>query len=86
MGKENEEPARELVFADWSLTAELLAHAAPDAIVLHCLPAYRGKEIAAEVLDGPAERRVGRGREPAPRPEGGAGLPARRGRAARGGR
>jgi ornithine carbamoyltransferase len=35
------------------LTAELLAHAAPDAIVLHCLPAYRGKEIAAEVIDGP---------------------------------
>ena len=33
--------------------AELLAHAAPDAIVLHCLPAYRGKEIAAEVIDGP---------------------------------
>ena len=35
------------------VTAELLAHAAPDAIVLHCLPAYRGKEIDAEVLDGP---------------------------------
>jgi ornithine carbamoyltransferase len=30
-----------------------MAGAAPDAIVLHCLPAYRGKEIAAEVLDGP---------------------------------
>ncbi|WP_341241696.1 ornithine carbamoyltransferase [uncultured Nocardioides sp.] len=53
MGKESEERARELVFADWSLTPELLAHAAPDAVVLHCLPAYRGKEIAAEVLDGP---------------------------------
>ena len=35
------------------LTAELLAHAKPDAIVLHCLPAYRGKEIDAEVIDGP---------------------------------
>ena len=32
---------------------ELLAHAEDDAIVLHCLPAYRGKEIAAEVIDGP---------------------------------
>ena len=34
-------------------TTELLAHAKADAIVLHCLPAYRGKEIAAEVIDGP---------------------------------
>ncbi len=53
MGKESEEEARTLVFGDWSLTPELLAHAAPDAVVLHCLPAYRGKEIAAEVLEGP---------------------------------
>ena len=30
-----------------------MAHAAPDAIVMHCLPAYRGKEIDADVLDGP---------------------------------
>jgi ornithine carbamoyltransferase len=30
-----------------------LSHAAADAVVLHCLPAYRGKEIAAEVIDGP---------------------------------
>ena len=35
------------------MTAELLGLAAPDAIVLHCLPAYRGKEIEAAVLDGP---------------------------------
>ena len=33
--------------------AALLAHAQPDALVMHCLPAYRGKEIAAEVIDGP---------------------------------
>ena len=45
--------AREKTFASYSLTPELLAHARPDAIVLHCLPAYRGKEIAAEVIDGP---------------------------------
>ena len=37
----------------YSLDAPLLAEAAPDAIVLHCLPAYRGKEIAADVIDGP---------------------------------
>ena len=45
--------ARATVFAPYSLTAELLAQAKGDAIVLHCLPAYRGKEIAAEVIDGP---------------------------------
>ncbi|WP_432548134.1 ornithine carbamoyltransferase [Kineococcus sp. SYSU DK004] len=40
-------------FAPFALTSELLAAAAPDAVVLHCLPAYRGKEVDAEVIDGP---------------------------------
>ena len=53
MGKEDEAGRAAEVFAPYSLTAELLAHAKADAIVLHCLPAYRGKEIAAEVIDGP---------------------------------
>jgi ornithine carbamoyltransferase len=53
MGKEEESAKREQVFADYSLTSALLAHAEPDALVMHCLPAYRGKEIAADVLDGP---------------------------------
>ncbi|GGF35477.1 ornithine carbamoyltransferase, catabolic [Marmoricola endophyticus] len=53
MGKETEEEARTRVFAPWSLTADLLGHAAEGATVLHCLPAYRGKEIAADVLEGP---------------------------------
>jgi ornithine carbamoyltransferase len=53
MGKEDEAAARTAVFSPYSLTPELLAVAAPDAVVLHCLPAYRGKEIAAEVIDGP---------------------------------
>jgi ornithine carbamoyltransferase len=53
MGKEAEQAARLEIFAPYSLTSELLAHAQADAIVLHCLPAYRGKEIAAEVIDGP---------------------------------
>ena len=53
MGKESEEAARAAAFADWSLDADLLGCARPDAIVLHCLPAYRGKEISAEVLEGP---------------------------------
>jgi ornithine carbamoyltransferase len=53
MGKESEAEQRLLKFADYTVTAELMAHAAPDAIVMHCLPAYRGKEIDADVLDGP---------------------------------
>ncbi len=53
MGKEEESADRAEVFRPWQLNRELLALGAPDAIVLHCLPAYRGKEITAEVLDGP---------------------------------
>lgn len=53
MGKEDEAEARRAVFGPYAVTTDLLAHAAPDASVLHCLPAYRGSEIAAEVIDGP---------------------------------
>jgi ornithine carbamoyltransferase len=53
MGKAEEARAREKAFGAWRVDDALLAAAAPDAIVLHCLPAYRGKEITAEVLDGP---------------------------------
>lgn len=53
MGKEDESAERARAFQDWQLNAKLLSSAAADAIVLHCLPAYRGKEITAEVLDGP---------------------------------
>jgi ornithine carbamoyltransferase len=53
MGKEVEADERSRPFVPYALTADLLAKAADDAIVLHCLPAYRGKEIAAEVIDGP---------------------------------
>lgn len=44
---------RESVFVPYGVTAELMSHADPEAIFLHCLPAYRGKEVAAEVIDGP---------------------------------
>ncbi|TYK42870.1 ornithine carbamoyltransferase [Actinomadura decatromicini] len=44
------------VYEPYAITEELLAAAGPEAIVLHCLPAYRGKEIAASVLDGPRSR------------------------------
>jgi len=53
MGKEDQEADRARLLAPWSLTAALVAQAAPEVVVLHCLPAYRGKEIAASVIDGP---------------------------------
>jgi ornithine carbamoyltransferase len=53
MGQEAEKAERALPFRPFSVTSAALATAAADAIVLHCLPAYRGQEIAADVLDGP---------------------------------
>jgi len=53
MGQEDEKAERVAIFGDYSVTADLMAKAAPDAVVLHCLPAYRGLEIAADVIDGP---------------------------------
>ncbi|HET9500702.1 MAG TPA: ornithine carbamoyltransferase [Marmoricola sp.] len=53
MGKEGESDQRAAAFLPWQVNADLLAHAEDDAVVLHCLPAYRGKEITAEVLAGP---------------------------------
>jgi len=53
MGQEAQKDARLALFGDYAVTAQTLALAAPDAIVLHCLPAYRGLEISSEVLDGP---------------------------------
>jgi ornithine carbamoyltransferase len=53
MGQEAEKDARLALFGDYSITADTLRLAAPDAIVMHCLPAYRGLEISSEVLDGP---------------------------------
>lgn len=56
MGQEAEQDARAAVFAPYALDATLLDRAADDAIVLHCLPAHRGEEIAADVIDGPRSR------------------------------
>ena len=53
MGKEAEAAERVAVFGPWQVNDDLMAYAKPDAIVLHCLPAYRGKEISGDVLDGP---------------------------------
>ena len=56
MGQEAESAARAEVFAPFALDAALVERAASDAIVLHCLPAHRGEEIAADVIDGPRSR------------------------------
>ncbi|MEU4365368.1 ornithine carbamoyltransferase [Promicromonospora sp. NPDC023987] len=53
MGDEAEAEERAKPFRDFQLNAELLASAADGALVLHCLPAYRGREITADVIDGP---------------------------------
>ena len=56
MGQEAEADARLQVFQPYQVTSELFGHAAEDAIFLHCLPAHRGEEVTAEVIDGPASR------------------------------
>jgi ornithine carbamoyltransferase len=53
MGQEEEQAARIAPFVPYALDEAALGRAAADAVVLHCLPAYRGKEIAASVIDGP---------------------------------
>lgn len=53
MGKESEKAERLTSFLQYQVNNELMALAAPDALFLHCLPADRGFEVTAEVLDGP---------------------------------
>jgi ornithine carbamoyltransferase len=55
MGKEAEARERIKAFQGYQINAELLKFAKPDCMVLHCLPAYRGKEITADVLEAQAE-------------------------------
>jgi ornithine carbamoyltransferase len=53
MGQEEEAARRATIFPPYQVNSNLLAHAQPEAIVMHCLPAHRGQEITDEIADGP---------------------------------
>lgn len=56
MGQEEERKQREKAFAGFQVNTEVMRQAKPEAIFMHCLPAHRGEEVSAEVIDGPQSR------------------------------
>ena len=56
MGQEDEQKKRERDFAGYTVDKSMMARASADAIFLHCLPAHRGEEVTADVIDGPRSR------------------------------
>jgi ornithine carbamoyltransferase len=56
MGQEEEQSVRSRAFVGYTVDGSLMRRAAPNAIFLHCLPAHRGEEVAADVIDGPQSR------------------------------
>ena len=52
MGQEEEQKIREKAFADYEVNAAVMAGANADALFMHCLPAHRGEEVSASVIDG----------------------------------
>lgn len=53
MGYEEENAKRQKAFADWKVDTQMMAAAKPEALFMHCLPAHRGEEVDADVIDGP---------------------------------
>ena len=53
MGFEAENEARKNAFTDWCVDAEMMRAAKPHSLFMHCLPAHRGEEVMADVIDGP---------------------------------
>jgi ornithine carbamoyltransferase len=61
MGQESEKEERKRVFEGFTVDDAMMAAAAPGAVFMHCLPAYRGLEVAADVIDGPRSRVIRQG-------------------------
>lgn len=61
MGQESEKETRRTIFAPYRVDEDLMGHAQNHAIFMHCLPAYRGFEVTAEIIDGPRSRVIRQG-------------------------